>query len=186
MFVMISYYIMMFISSLGYGVIIKAIQQDLGMGTAGVSISGGFMYGGMMIGALFVGLKGKYNRSLFITFAFLLTSIALFVAPMLFNFIVICFVMFLAGSMISLISVSLETLIHENVKSTIRGRIFTFKDVMSSISFVFNSIVVGLLADKFGLKFIMTISAIFVVVASLFNFSLLKIKRDGVNVVEKL
>ncbi len=176
LFVMLSVYGMMFVSGVGYGIVIKVVQQDMKMGTGGVSIAGGISALGMILGSVLTGIKGKFNRYNYITLSFLSVSVLLFLAPIHVNFYTISIIMLLAGFFLSVIGITQETLIHETVEFNIRGRIFTFRDVMASISFIINSLLMGFLADRFGFFFIMIISSIFLSILTVTNHLIYKMR----------
>lgn len=149
-FVMASIWVMTLVAGVAYTILIWLIQQELGLGTAGVGVMAGVLGLGMLLGALLLGMVGTRQRSGIIIFGFAVIGVFFIVGPFLLSPWFLYFVALVSGALFSGIAIAQDTMLHEEVEEGIRGRIFATKEFMASASFLISALLVGGLADRFS------------------------------------
>ncbi len=170
-FVLFSILVLVFLGATVYILIVILVQQFLGFGTTGVGKLGALTAFGMAIGAFFFGTFGdKWNRKNVIIYSFFLLSIMLMIFPFLKKFLYIGILSFLGGLLLSSVTISQDTLLHENVPQEFRGRIFASKELLLNGSFLFLSYPFGILAELIYPAKIIFFNGIILFLLTLFFF----------------
>ncbi len=159
-----------------YNLYLPYIQQVLGYGTKGV----GFMLGsaglGLILGATFFSnLVRKFGEINSMIYGNILLASLLVLSIFLEGFIVYVLLFFLAGTIISPILLSYDTVIQRLIPNTMRGKIFSFREFVWSVSFLIFVIVLGSLGEflkiiwhfELAIKVILMLSGTFVILASI-------------------
>ncbi|RKX71503.1 hypothetical protein DRP53_01220 [candidate division WOR-3 bacterium] len=160
-FVMLTVIVIPATSALAYTIMIYIVQQELDLGTTGVGWMGGLIGGGMLIGALILGLlKKRFNRGSVIVGVIIFFALLLIIGQFLITIslkILLGIIAVLVGVAFSLLSITQDTMLQEDVKKTITGRIFATKEFIVNLSFIISAFTFGYLADYIGyLKVLMS------------------------------
>ncbi len=147
-FVLFSILFLVFVGANVYVLIVILVQQFLGYGTTGVGKLGALTAFGMASGAFILGFLGdKWDRKNVIIYSFLIISALLIIFPFFKKFAYIGLFSFLGGLLLSPVMISQDTLLHENVPSEFRGRIFASKELIINGIFLILSYIFGILAE---------------------------------------
>jgi len=145
--VMVSVFVLPFVSAVAYTVLIYLVQQEFGMGTAGVGLLGGIIGIGMLCGAIMIGHFGRYvNRALIIMSSTAILAIIFFIGPFFITPVFLYIVAFIVGIFFSLMGIAQDTILQEDVTKGIRGRIFATKEFIANATFVVWAVLVGVIA----------------------------------------
>ncbi len=175
-FVMISVWVLPFIGAVSYTILIYIVQQIFGLGTSGVGILGGIIGVGMLLGALVLGWLGKnISRALLIIISIAVLGLLFIFGPYFISVFFLYFIALVSGLFFSFIGICQDTLLQEKVLSRIRGRIFSTKEFVTSVSFLTSALLIGNLSRLANYKILLFIIGLFLILLSL--FSLLIIPR---------
>lgn len=134
---------------------------------------------GMVLGGLFLGRYGhKFKKNSLTQVGFLLAGGALIILGKTDNVFIAFSSIFFMGMGNSFIITPLQTILHEKVPGLVRGRVFGVQNMFINSAFTFPVIILGEVADIFGLQPIMLLLGAIVlgggVIELLFSIS----KRD--------
>lgn len=146
-FVMLSVFVLPFVAAVSYTVLIYLVQQEFGMGTMGVGWLGGIIGVGMLIGGILMGFLGKsVNRGKLIICSIAVLAVFFLIGSVFVNVIFLYIVSVIAGIVFSIIGISQDTILQEDVLKEIRGRIFATKEFVINVAFMLCAILVGLIS----------------------------------------
>ena len=146
--VMISVFVLPFVSAVAYTVLIYLVQQEVGMGTPGVGLLGGIIGVGMLCGAILIGHFGKYvSRGLILIYSIAIIAIFFFIGPFFISPVFLYVIAFLIGIVYSFLGISQDTILQEDVTRGIRGRIFATKEFVANLTFVIWAVMVGVISN---------------------------------------
>ncbi|OGC41450.1 hypothetical protein A2Y85_05860 [candidate division WOR-3 bacterium RBG_13_43_14] len=146
-FTMVSVLLLFFAGSIIYVIVVPTIQKTLAWGTSGVGSLAAIGAVGLVLSATLVGIFGnRLDLKNLITIAFIVLGAVLFSFPFLKNFWTVAIATFLGGMAISPVFIVQDTLIHHSAEEVIRGRVFSIRDWLYNASFMFFSLLVGMLA----------------------------------------
>lgn len=146
-FVMLSVFVLPFVAAVSYTVLIFLVQQEFGMGTMGVGWLGGIIGVGMLIGGILMGFLGKsVNRGKLIICSIAVLAVFFLIGSVFVNVIFLYIVSVIAGIVFSIIGISQDTILQEDVLKEIRGRIFATKEFVINVAFMLCAILVGLIS----------------------------------------
>ena len=149
--VMISVFVLPFVSAVAYTVLIYLVQQEFGMGTPGVGLLGGIIGIGMLCGAILIGNFGRYvSRGLVLIYSIAVMAVCFFVGPYFITPIFLYIIAFFIGIIYSLLGIAQDTILQEDVSRGIRGRIFATKEFIANATFVIWAIMVGVISHGLG------------------------------------
>ncbi len=164
-FVMLSVFVLPFVAAIAYTVLIYLIQQEFGLGTAGVGWFGGIIGVGMLIGAVLMGIFGKkINRGIIIIYSIAILALFFLVGPFFMTPIFLYMIAFVAGIVFSFVGIAQDTILQEDVLKGIRGRIFATKEFVINLTFVFAAILVGVISIRFAPFTIIRAIGIFLII----------------------
>lgn len=164
-FVMLSVFILPFVAAIAYTVLIYLIQQEFGLGTAGVGWFGGVIGVGMFMGAVLMGIFGqKINRGIIIIYSIAILALFFLIGPFFLTPIFLYMIAFVAGTVFSFVGISQDTILQEDVLKDIRGRIFATKEFVINLTFVLAAILVGLVSVRFAPFTIIRAIGIFLII----------------------
>ncbi len=147
-FVLISVFILPFSAGVAYTVIIYLIQQEFGMGTAGVGWMGGIIGTGMFTGAVIIGLLGKgMSRAKIIIYSMGILATFFLIGPFFVNPIFLYIIAFISGMVFSFIGIAQDTILQEDVMKGIRGRIFATKEFIVNLAFLLCAVSIGFVSN---------------------------------------
>jgi len=150
-FVMISVFILPFVASTAYTVLIFMIQQQFGLGTAGVGLFGGVTGIGMLAGAVVMGMYGRLiSRGVIIITSIGALTVCFLLGPFFVSPIFLYIMAFTAGAVFSFISIAQDTMLQEDVLKGIRGRIFGTKEFVINLTFTVCAILIGVASSHFA------------------------------------
>jgi MFS family permease len=148
-FVMLSVFILPFVAAVSYTVLIYLVQQEFGMGTMGVGWLGGIIGVGMLIGGLLMGFFGKsVNRGKMIIWSMAVLAVFFLVGSVFINVIFLYIVSVIAGIVFSIIGISQDTILQEDVLAEIRGRIFATKEFLINVTFILCAVFIGIISNN--------------------------------------
>jgi MFS family permease len=174
-FVMLSVFVLPFVAAIAYTVLIYLIQQEFGLGTAGVGWFGGVIGFGMLIGAVLMGIFGqKINRGIIIIYSIAILALFFLVGPFFLTPIFLYMIAFVAGVVFSFVGISQDTILQEDVLKGIRGRIFATKEFVINVTFVLAAILVGVISTQFAPFTIIRAIGIFLIVITIVAFFIYK------------
>jgi len=148
-FVMLSVFILPFVAAVSYTVLIYLVQQEFGMGTTGVGWLGGIIGVGMLVGGLLMGFLGKgVNRGKMIILGMAILAVFFLIGPFFVNIFFLYIISIIAGMVFSIIGISQDTILQEDVLKEIRGRIFATKEFVINVTFVLCAILIGIISNN--------------------------------------
>lgn len=148
-FVMLSVFILPFVAAVSYTVLIYLVQQEFGMGTMGVGWLGGIIGVGMLIGGLLMGFFGKsVNRGKMIIWSMAVLAVFFLIGSVFINVIFLYIVSVIAGIVFSIIGISQDTILQEDVLAEIRGRIFATKEFLINVTFILCAVFIGIISNN--------------------------------------
>ncbi len=150
-FVMISVFVLPFVSAVAYTVLIFLVQQEFGMGTPGVGLLGGIIGIGMLCGAVLIGHFGRHvSRGLILIYSIAVLAIFFFFGPFFITPIYLYSISFVVGIIYSFLGIAQDTILQEDVGRGIRGRIFATKEFIANVTFVVWAVLVGVISGILG------------------------------------
>ncbi len=146
--VMISVFVLPFVSAVAYTVLIFLVQQEFGMGTPGVGLLGGIIGLGMLCGAIIIGHFGKYvSRILILIYSIAIIAVIFIIGPFFITAMFLYIIAFFIGVIYSFIGIAQDTILQEDVAKGIRGRIFATKEFIANLTFVIWAVMVGIISS---------------------------------------
>jgi len=145
--VMISVVVLPFVSAVGYTLLIYLVQQEFGLGTAGVGLMGGIIGVGMLCGAVLLGYFGRYvSRGLILIFSIAVLACLFIIGPFFVSAAFLYTISFFIGIVYSFFGISQDTILQEDVARDIRGRIFATKEFIVNLTFLVWAVLVGVIS----------------------------------------
>ncbi len=173
----------MLIISISYNVYLPYFQQNLGFGTKGIGIVGGFLGIGFIIGSsLFPIIAKKLGEIKIIVISHIIFPILFVLSLFVSNFFVLMLLFLIGGFTLSNLLISYDTFIQAVSDDFIRGRLFSFKEFLWSFSFLCFVFLIGIFGEilkiffKFEnvIKSIILITSIIIISLNLVFFNNLK------------
>ena len=146
----------MLIISISYNVYLPYFQQNLGFGTKGIGIVGGFLGIGFIIGSfLFPIIAKKLGEIKIIIISHIIFPILFVLSLFVSNFFVLMLLFLIGGFILSNLLISYDTFIQAVSDDSVRGRLFSFKEFLWSFSFLCFVFLIGIFGEilKIFLKF---------------------------------
>lgn len=145
--VMISVFVLPFVSAVGYTLLIYLVQQEFGLGTAGVGLMGGIIGVGMLCGAVILGHFGRYfSRGLILIFSIAILASFFIIGPFFVSPTFLYIISFVIGIIYSFLGIAQDTILQEDVSRDIRGRIFATKEFIVNLTFLVWAVMVGVIS----------------------------------------
>jgi MFS family permease len=146
--VMISVFVLPFVSAVAYTVLIYLVQQEFGMGTPGVGLLGAIIGSGILSRYILIGHFGKYvSRGLILIYSIAIIAIFFLIGPFFISPAFLYVIAFLIGIVYSFLGISQDTILQEDVTRGIRGRIFATKEFVANLTFVIWAVMVGVISS---------------------------------------
>ena len=146
--VMISVFVLPFVSAVAYTVLIYLVQQEFGMGTPGVGILGGIIGIGMLCGAILIGHFGRHiSRGLILIYSIAIMALFFLIGPFFISALLLYIIALFIGIIYSFLAISQDTILQEDVAKGIRGRIFATKEFIANLTFVVWAVMVGVISN---------------------------------------
>jgi len=115
----------------------------------GVGWLGGIIGLGMLTGGLLMGFLGKsVNRGKMIICGMAVLAVFFLIGSFFVNIIFLYIVSVIAGIVFSIIGISQDTILQEDVLKEIRGRIFATKEFVINVTFVLCAIFIGIISKN--------------------------------------
>ncbi|MFH1613055.1 MAG: MFS transporter [bacterium] len=154
-----------------YVIFIPKIQQELHKGTSGVGLTRGFMAIGMILGALLISIFHKrISKKYIFIISFFSIGILFSLTCYKISFFLINLIAIIGGMATSGILISQETYIQEKVSEKLRGKIFSIKEILLSLSSLCFALIIGWSAEKIKIEYILIILAIISILTSISFF----------------
>lgn len=148
-FVMLSVFVLPFVAAVSYTVLIYLVQQEFGMGTTGVGWLGGIIGVGMLGGGMLMGFFGKsVNRGKLIIYSMAILAVFFMIGPFFVSVVFLYIISIISGMVFSIIGISQDTILQEDVLKEIRGRIFATKEFVINVTFVLCAIFIGIISNN--------------------------------------
>jgi MFS family permease len=148
-FVMISVFVLPFVATIAYTVLIFLVQQQFGLGTTGVGWFGGVVGIGMLFGAVLMGFFGeRFCRGKIIIFSITVLAAFFIVGPFLVTPFFLYLIAFIAGAVFSFIGISQDTILQEDVMKGIRGRIFATKEFVINLTITISALIIAFISSR--------------------------------------
>jgi MFS transporter, DHA3 family, macrolide efflux protein len=171
-------------SALGavYVIIIVFVQEALQTVTKELGLLAMFLGAGLFIGSLIYGRFGKKSshfKAIFIsliTGGIMLTLFALLVHYLGYFLLAAC-LSFLFGMILSPIMIASNTMVHEVSESSMRGKVFSYLEVVMHLAFLLFMLVSSLLAEQFPRVWILVGVGIILILVGLVGFLRIKEPR---------
>lgn len=134
--------------------------------------------GGMLFGAYFLGnFSHKFKKGTLVALGFLFSGISLLVLPYSADLVLSLFLIFFLGMGNAFIVAPLQTILHENIPEEIRGRVFGVQHMIINSAFTFPAVIMGALADVWGIKTIAIILGSLILLSGIFDRFFSKFKN---------
>lgn len=182
-FIFKSLILTMLIISISYNIYLPYFQQNLGFGTKGIGIIGLSLGIGLLIGSsLFPMIAKRFGETKIIAYSHFIVSAMLLVSVFIRELFVLLALFLIGGIFLSLLLISYDTSIQNFYENSIRGRLFSFKEFLWSLSFLLFVFLLGILGELLKLFFnferaIKIIIFTFSLIVILLNFSFYKQAR---------
>lgn len=176
-FIFKSLVLTMLIISISYNIYLPYFQQNLGFGTKGIGIIGLSVGIGLLLGSsIFPIIVKKFGETKIIAYSHFVISAMFIVSIFIKELFVLLLLFFIGGIFLSLLLISYDTSIQNFHENNIRGRLFSFKEFLWSLSFLLFVLLLGILGEflKLFLNFERTIKVIIVafsLITIFLNFS---------------
>ncbi len=160
----------MLIISISYNVYLPYFQQNLGFGTKGIGIVGGFLGIGFIIGSsLFPIIAKKLGEIRIIIISHIIFPILLVLSLFVSNFFVLMLLFLIGGFILSNLLISYDTFIQAISDDSIRGRLFSFKEFLWSFSFLCFVFLIGIFGEilKIFFKFENVIKSLILITSAI-------------------
>jgi MFS family permease len=174
-FVMVSIFVLFFVSGVGFSVLVPTIQQTFGMGTPGVTVMAVAVAVGMVLGPILTGVRGSaYPKHRLIISSFVVLGLLfgfagasyliigtqkVLATPWL-NWIMIHvmgLVVLVGGAVFGVINIAQDTMIQERISPSSRGRIFAWREVLASLAFVATAVPAGFVAEAVSFEYVLLV-----------------------------
>jgi MFS family permease len=160
----------MLIISISYNVYLPYFQQNLGFGTKGIGIVGGFLGIGFIIGSsLFPIIAKKLGEIKIIIISHIIFPILFVLSLFVSNFFVLMLLFLIGGFILSNLLISYDTFIQAVSDDSIRGRLFSFKEFLWSFSFLCFVFLIGIFGEilKIFFKFENVIKSLILITSAI-------------------
>lgn len=140
------------VSAGAYTILLRIIQQELGLGTAGIGVFTGIMAVGMVLGAAVMGyIRARFNRLRLIVMIITLYGLFFLVGARFINIWFMGIVAAVAGITFSWLGIVQNTALQEQVSGYARGRIFSTREFITNAVFLVTTLAIGAIADTLQL-----------------------------------
>jgi MFS family permease len=160
----------MLIISISYNVYLPYFQQNLGFGTKGIGIVGGFLGIGFIIGSsLFPIIAKKLGEIKIIIISHIIFPILFVLSLFVSNFFVLMLLFLIGGFILSNLLISYDTFIQAVSDDSVRGRLFSFKEFLWSFSFLCFVFLIGIFGEilKIFFKFENVIKSLILITSAI-------------------
>ncbi len=182
LFVYFSIIPLVFTGSTIYVLLSVYLQQILEFGTKGLGFIGGITSLGMIFSAFLFGNYGKnLNKIKIIGYSFIFIGILIFLFSFIKKFLFFLLISFLGGFFLAPIMISQDTIIHEEVETYYRGRIFSFREFFVNLLFIIFSLLNGFASKIFTIKGALILSPIFLLFLNFFSLLIYTFKNEKSN-----
>ncbi len=173
-----SVFLLVVVAGSVYTLVVVQVQQVLGYGTRGIGLLGGVGAVGMVSGALFFSHYGhRWSRksSLFFSLGVLGLLLVAFSFPA--SFRVILLYGLLGGAFLTVVMITQDTVLHETVPESFRGRVFSLRDMLLAGGFLLTSLLVAPPGEYFGVMPTLRTVGVLVAILSWGIWPLLRTRR---------
>lgn len=127
--------------------------DGVGLGTKGVGYIAAIGSIGLVLSSMAYGLLGhRFRKHKVMLVSFSLLGLITIALALLRQFLLVIPLAFLAGLALSPINIGMDTLLHEAVPESIRGRIFSTREWLLSLCFALTSLLLGQLTRLFAVR----------------------------------
>lgn len=181
-FVFLSILIMVIIGACAFVLLVPIIQaptdkMGFGLGTKGVGVIAAIGAIGLVVSSTSYGIIGhRMNKLYTILISFIVLGIVIVLIPIINSYIALIPLAFISGLALSPVFIVQDTILHEIVPETIRGRIFSTREWLLNASFAFTCLVIGQLTNFIIKQHLLVIAGSIVIIIS--TFFIMWIKRN--------
>lgn len=180
LFVFTTIILLVIVGATAFVLLVPIIQSSnpklgLGVGTKGVGFVAAAGAVGLVLSSMSFGIIGhRINKQYMMIIAFLLLGIITILMPSLNSFIALLPLAFIAGLLISPIFIIQDTILHETIPESVRGRIFSAREWLLHLSFGLACLIIGELTNFFSKQHLMYFTGTLVVIISIIGIFLVK------------
>jgi MFS family permease len=173
LFVFSSIIIMVTIGASAFVLLVPIIQapaakMGFGVGTKGVGYVAAIGAVGLVLSSMSYGMIGhRINKLYTILISFILMGAVIILIPIFNTFYALIPLALLAGIALSPVFIAQDTILHEIVPESIRGRIFSSREWLLNISFALACVIVGQLTNFTSKQNLLIIAGIVVIIVSI-------------------
>lgn len=177
--VMISIFLFVILGAAALVLYIPIVQEEnFKLGTSGVGFLGTIGSLGLILSSFAYGILGyKVERKLVLTGSFFVFGVLAIFLSLVKNLLLVIFLIFLCGFLLSPIFVIQDTILQESVPEELRGKIFSLKEWFLHLFFGFFALVIGQLTYFFQRTKILFFIGILVIISSLIVFFVYRNKK---------
>ena len=188
LFVFSSIILMVIIGASAFVLLVPIIQapatkMGFGVGTKGVGFVAAIGAVGLVLSSMAYGIIGhRINKQYTILFSFVILGTVSILIPIFNTFIALMPLAFFAGLFLSPIFIAQDTILHEIVPESVRGRIFSTREWLLHLSFGITCLIVGELTNFFSKQHLFYVAGILVIVISGILAYLIKRKKINIDI----
>jgi MFS family permease len=158
----------------------KDLGAGLGLGTKGVGFVAAIGSVGLVLSSMGYGLLGhRLKKHKVMLASFLVLGVVAAVLATVKSFAPVAPLAFLAGLALSPVFIGMDTLLHESVPETARGRIFSTRDWLLHLAFAVSSLLIGQLTNFFSTRELLFAVGVLITLASATGFFLTRGRKVG-------
>lgn len=156
------------------------VEFGFGLGTKGVGFVGAIGSIGLVLSSMTYGIIGhRIKKRNVILGGFLILGVIAILLAIFKTFVPVIPLSFIAGFLLSPIFIAQDTLLHEYVPESARGRIFSTREWLLHLSFAISAFLIGQLTLFFPKRLLFLIVGIFIMLLSIFGFIATRHKQIG-------
>ncbi len=171
-FVFISIFLMVIIGACAFVLLVPMIQAStdkagFGLGTKGVGFVAAIGSIGLVASSMGYGIIGhRINKFYSILGSFIILGIVIILIPTLNSVIILIPLALIAGLALSPVFIIQDTILHETIPESIRGRIFSSREWLLNVSFALACLIIGQLTNFFKNQHLMIFAGFTVILLS--------------------
>jgi len=188
LFVFSSILLMVIVGASAFVLLVPLIQtptakMGFGIGTKGVGFIAAIGAIGLVLSSMGYGIIGhRINKQYTILTCFIILGAVSILIPLFNSFIALIPLAFIAGLFLSPIFIVQDTILHETIDESIRGRIFSSREWLLHLSFAVSCLAVGELTNFASKQTLLYIAGVLVIVISGLLIYFIKTKKINLTV----
>ncbi len=145
--------------------------DGLGLGTKGVGFVAAIGSAGLVLASIGYGLVGhQLTKHKAILFSFIILGLVTAALSLAHSFVPVALLAFIAGAALAPIYIGMDTMIHESVPESVRGRIFSNREWVMHLAFGLSALAIGQLTRLFSGRKLLLAVGLLIAVAGITGF----------------